>query len=193
MVKSGCLGYVIGFESLDPQNLHTMHKAPNLFGDYQRYRPQIEILRDHGLQTWAAFTIGHDHDTLESIERTLEFALQNKFTFAAFNVLMPYPNTPLYARLQKEARLLYDGKWWLHPQYRFNYAAFQPTTMSADELTEAGFHCRAQFNSVGAIVRRAFDFKTNMRSLYRLAIYILYNPLFRQETFKKHGMRFGLH
>jgi radical SAM superfamily enzyme YgiQ (UPF0313 family) len=193
MVRSGCLGHVIGFESLDPQNLRTMRKAPNLIGDYQHYGPQIEILRDHGLQTWAAFTIGHDCDTRDSIERTLDYALQKRFTFAAFNVLMPYPNTPLYARLEREGRLLYDGKWWLHPQYRFNYAAFQPRMMTADELTEAGFRCRAGFNSVSAIVRRALDFKTNMRSLYRLAIYALYNPLFRQETFKKHGMRFGLH
>jgi hypothetical protein len=107
-------------------------------------------------------------------------------------VLLPYPNTPLYRRLQAEKRLLYDGRWWLHPEYRFNYAAFQPARMSADELTEAGFHARSTFNSVPAIVRRAFDLKTNMRSPYRLAIYALYNPLFRKETFKKHGMRFGL-
>jgi hypothetical protein len=64
--------------------------------------------------------------------------------------------------------------------------------MSAEELTAAGFRCRTRFNSAGAILRRAFDFKTNMRSPYRLALYALYNPLFRQETFKKQGMRLGL-
>jgi radical SAM superfamily enzyme YgiQ (UPF0313 family) len=192
MARSGCLGHVIGFESLDPRNLRAMRKEPNLSGGLARYAPQIETLRDYGLQTWAAFTLGHDHDTVDSIERTLAFALENKFTFAAFNVLMPYPNTSLYKRLRAEDRLLYDGRWWLHPDYRFNYAAFQPQRMSAAELTAAGFHCRARFNSVGAIVRRAFDLKTNMRSPYRLAIYALYNPLFRQETFKKHGMRLGV-
>ncbi len=192
MVESGCLGNVIGFESLDPANLKSMGKAPNLIGGFARYAPQIEILRDYGLQTWAAFTLGHDHDTLDSIARTFEFAMENKFAFAAYNVLMPYPNTPLYRRLAQEGRLLYDGKWWLHPQYRFNYAAFKPRHMTADQLTEAGFRCRARYNSIGAIIRRAFDFKTNMRSPYRLAIYALYNPLFRKETFKKHGMRFGL-
>jgi radical SAM superfamily enzyme YgiQ (UPF0313 family) len=192
MVKSGCLGNVIGFESLDPQNLRTMHKAPNLLGGFEGYKPQIEILRDYGLQTWAAFTLGYDYDTPQSIERMLEFALENRFTFAAFNVLMPYPGTPLYARLEREGRLLYDGKWWLHPDYRFNYAAFQPRLMSADELTEAGFRCRSVFNSWRGIAHRALDLKTNLRSLYRLAIYAVYSRLFRQETFKKHGMRFGL-
>jgi radical SAM superfamily enzyme YgiQ (UPF0313 family) len=191
VVQSGCLGNVMGFESLDPQDLKAMGKAPNLAGGLERYQRQIEILRQYGLQTWAAFTLGHDHDTPESIQRLLDFALQNRFAFAAFNVLMPYPNTPFYRRLQAEGRLLYDGKWWLHPEYRFNYAAFQPKSMSADELTQAGFHCRKAFNSLHAILHRALEPRTNLRSLYRLAIYAVYSRLFRQETFKKHGMHLG--
>jgi hypothetical protein len=63
--------------------------------------------------------------------------------------------------------------------------------MSADQLTEAGFRARQQFNSVGSIVRRLFDFKTNMRSPYRVGLYLAYNPLFRKEVHKKQGMRFG--
>ena len=150
------------------------------------------MLQDFGLQTWAAFVLGHDCETPESLEKTLEFALENKFTFAAFNILMPYPNTPLYRQLAQEERLLYNNKWWLHPDYRFNYAAFRPKLMSPEELTEAGFHARSVFNSTGSILRRAFD-KTTLHSLYRLGVYWTYVPLFRTETFKKHGMRFGLH
>lgn len=192
MVRSGCVGNVIGFESLDRRNLHTMHKQASLIGGYDSYAPQLAILRQYGLQTWAAFTIGHDYDTVESIERTLNFALEQKFTFAAFNVLMPYPTTPLYRRLHAEGRLLYDGTWWLHPDYRFNAAAFCPQRMSPDDLTSAGFRARARFSSIGSIIRRAFDFKTNMRTPARFAFYLAYNPLFRKETFKKQGMRLGL-
>lgn len=191
MARSGCLGNVIGFESINADNLRAMRKAPNLVSEFDNYKTQIEILKDYGMQTWAAFTLGHDHDTTASIERTLAFAMENRFAFAAFNVLMPYPNTPFYERLARENRLLYAGKWWLHPEYRFNYAAFQPKQMTADELTEAGFLCRSKFNSPGAILYRALDTRTNLRSLYRLAIYLLYSRLFRQETFKKHGMRLG--
>ena len=36
MVDSGCLGNVIGFESLDTENLHQMHKGPNLAA-FDRY------------------------------------------------------------------------------------------------------------------------------------------------------------
>lgn len=192
MVKSGCLGLVIGFESISPESVSEMNKGTNKKGSSEMYKWEIEQLRKWGLQTWAAFTVGHDSDTLESIRATCDFAIKNKFTFAAYNILMPYPNTPLYERLEREGRLLYDGKWWLHEEYRFNYASIVPKNMTADELTEISFDCRRRFNSVGSIFRRALEPHTNLRTPYRFMTYLVYNPLFRKEVFKKQGMRFGL-
>ncbi len=191
MAQSGCLGHVIGFESINMESLKAMRKAPNLKGGPESYKNQLNVLREYGLQTWAAFTLGHDDDTLELIERTLNFAIGNKFAFAAFNILLPYPGTPLYQRLQGENRLLFDGKWWLHPDYRFNNAAFQPRHMSADELACATFHARKVFNSFGSIFNRVWDIKTNLQNPYRLGIYLAYNPLFRREMFKKQGLKLG--
>jgi radical SAM superfamily enzyme YgiQ (UPF0313 family) len=192
MTRSGCLGNVIGFESLDPQNLESVGKNVNYDAARNGYHTEIEVLRDHGLQTWAAFTLGYDFDTVDSIRRTMEFALENRFAFAAFNVLMPYPGTPFHKKLAAQDRLLFDGRWWLHRDYRFNHAAFSPRLMTPTELTDAGFRCRSVFNSPRSIIHRAMDLKTTMRSLLRLGIYALYAPLFRRETFKKHGMRLGL-
>jgi radical SAM superfamily enzyme YgiQ (UPF0313 family) len=190
-VESGCLGNVIGFESLESGSLRQMRKGPNLV-DFDRYEAAVSIIREHHLQTWAAFVAGYDDDTPASVQATCEWAIEHRFTFAAFNVLMPYPNTPLYRRLEAEGRLLYDGKWWIHPSYRLNHAAFKPARMTADELTEATWACRRRWNSPGSIVRRAFDFGTNMRSPLRFAVYALYNPLYRQESIKRQGMRLGL-
>ncbi len=192
MVKSGCLGNVIGFESINGNNMEHMNKQANIKKVHNQYREEIQKLRNYGLQTWAAFTVGHDGDTIESIKKTCQFAVQNKFTFAAFNILMPYPNTPLYEELEREGRLLFGGKWWLHENYRFNYASFLPKNMTSDELTEVSFGCRARFNSVSSIITRVLDLKTNMRTPYRFITYLLYNPLFRKEVFKKQGMQFGL-
>jgi radical SAM superfamily enzyme YgiQ (UPF0313 family) len=191
MARSGCLGHVIGFESIDPENLGAMGKAPNLGDALDRYARSISVLRDHGLQTWAALTIGHDNDTPASIERLVGFAIESKFAFAAFNVLMPYPGTPLYRRLAAEGRLLFGGKWWLDPGYQFNYAAFRPLRMSAEELTESGMRARERFNSTASILRRVLDPKTHLRSPLRLGLYLSYTPLFRRETFRKTGMLLG--
>ena len=194
LARSGCLGHVVGFESINPQSIKLMKKAaPNLTGQacWDCYQRQVEILRDFHLQTWATFTLGHDFDTAESIRQTHEFAMRNRFCFAAYNILMPYPGTPLYDRLNREGRLLWDGKWWLHPEYRFNQAAFVPKNMSPDELTQVIWECRDKWNRPWSIFRRMWDFKTHMSSPTRLALYLAYNPLYAKESYKKQGMRFG--
>jgi radical SAM superfamily enzyme YgiQ (UPF0313 family) len=191
LVQSGCLGNVIGFETLDPANLRQMRKAANL-ATGEGYADAVATIRRHGLQTWAAFVLGYDHDTPESILATCEWAIDQHFTFGAFNVLMPYPNTPLYRRLEAEGRLLYDGRWWLHPDFRFNAAAFRPARMTADQLTEVAWACRRRWSSPASVVRRALDPKTNLSSVYRFGLYCLYNPLYRREAFKRQGMRLGL-
>lgn len=192
IVKSGCLGFVIGFESINEASLDCMHKNVNKMRGFDKYKWEIERLRNWGLQTWAAFTVGHDTDTIESIKATLDFAIENKFTFAAFNMLMPYPNTPLYKQLEAEGRLLYDGKWWLHDDYRFNHAAYIPKNMTADELTDVGMYCRREFNKTSSLIKRVLEPRTNMASLERFIMYWLYTPLFKKEVHKKHGMIFGL-
>jgi hypothetical protein len=190
---SGCLGNVIGFESLDPRNLKSMKKAPNLTRHgWDGYAAQVAVLRRHHLQTWASFTLGHDWDTEAAITATLDFAMAHKFAFAAFNILVPYPNTPLYRRLAQEGRLLWDGKWWLHPEYRFNHATFVPRNMMPDELTAACWHCRHEWNRPRSIWKRLWDWQTHLHSPARLATYLGYNPLYAKEAYKKQGMLFGL-
>ena len=192
IVESGGMGFVVGFESINPESVDNIGKSVNKERGFNKYRDEIAVLRKWGLQTWAAFTIGHDADTIESIKQTVDWALRNKFAFAAFNILMPYPQTPLYKQLQAEGRLLYDGRWWLHDEYRFNRASFIPKNMTPDELTEVGFYCRKKFNSPLSVFKRMFDFKTNMRTPKKFITYWLYNPLFRKEVYKKQGLRFGL-
>lgn len=191
MADSGNVGNVTGFESITHASLKESKKSPNI-GQFTNYEREIRVLREHGMQTWAAFTLGYDNDTYESIIATMDFALENRFTFAAFNILMPYPNTALYHKLEQQGRLLFDGKWWLHPEYRFNQAAFTPVQLSADKLTEACHEARKKFNRPSSLVYRFSDIKTNLKTLWSVGAYWRYSTLFRKEVYKKHGMRFGL-
>ena len=151
----------------------------------------MERIRQAGLLVWGAFLFGYDSDTRQSIDETVDWILSKKFAFAAFNLLMPYPGTPFYRRMQEEGRLLYDGRWWLHDDYRFGYAGFRPKTMSPEELSEACLAARMRHSSLYQIMRRACDPKTHMKDLWSLITYFAYNPLFRDEMLKKHGMMLG--
>src|SRR5262249_18040255 len=153
MVDAGCLGHIIGFQSITRASIKQAKKLPTM-PNLDRSAPQISILREYRLQTWAAFTLGYDHDPVDSVRATLDFALENRFTFAALNILMPYPNTPLYERLAREGRHLYDGRWWLHPRYRFNDASFVPARMTPDELTAVCYEARKEFNRIPSLLWR---------------------------------------
>jgi radical SAM superfamily enzyme YgiQ (UPF0313 family) len=194
MAASGCLGHVIGFESLSAVELKRMRKtAPNLSVHHDaHYAAQLEVLRDFGLQTWASFTFGHDTDTIETVWRTLDWAIRQKFAFGAFNILKPYPGTPLYETLKAEGRLLWDGHWWNHPDYRFNHAAFVPKQIDPEVLTDALAEARRIWSAPMTMVRRFLDPKTHMRSPYRMGVYWAYNPVYGRENRRKHGMTFGL-
>ncbi len=189
MLESGCVGLVVGFESLDQGNLSQMKKNCNL--GFESYDPLVKRIRQSGLLTWAAFLLGYDNDTPETIMATCDWALSKKFAFAAFNILMPYPGTPFYDRMRQEDRLLYNGRWWLHDDYRFGMTGFQPRHCSADELAQACLDARLRHNTIPQIFRRSLDRKTHLRSFWSLATYFAYNPLFRDELLKKHGMKLG--
>jgi hypothetical protein len=64
--------------------------------------------------------------------------------------------------------------------------------MSPDELTEAVWRCRHDWNRPGSVFWRFWDFKTHLSSPARAALYLAYNPLYAKETFKKQGLLFGL-
>lgn len=189
MLQSGCVGLVVGFESLSRENLEQMDKNCNL--GFDSYDPLVQRIRAAGLQIWAAFLLGYDSDTPETVQQTCSWALEQKFAFSAFNILMPYPSTPFYARMKREGRLLYDGAWWLHDDYRFGWPGMRPRNCSADELAQACLDARLRHNTVANIFRRSLDRKTHLKDLTSLLTYFAYNPLFRDEMLKKHGMTLG--
>jgi len=188
MAKSGCFSVTIGFESLDARNLAQMKKKWNLrHGDYA---VNIQKFRDNGILIYAAFIFGYDHDTPDSIPITVDFAVRSKFYLANFNPLMPLPGTALYDRLKKEGRLIMDP-WWLHPDFRYGMAAFQPRGMTPEQLQDGCWWGRREFNRATSVFKRALDLKTNCRNPYTLGIYLYSNWVSKKEIYHKQAMAFG--
>jgi radical SAM superfamily enzyme YgiQ (UPF0313 family) len=188
MEKSGCANILIGFESLNPKNLEAMGKS---WGVAKRdYTESIKKLRDHGVTIYGTFVFGYDHDTVDDFDRTLEFAIDQKFALGAFNHLVPFPGTPLYDRLKSQGRLL-DESWWLNPKYRFGEVAFQPANMSPETLAEKCYDCREQFYSYGSTFKRMFDFKANCRDPLQSIIYLAANLTSKKGIAQRQGWPVG--
>jgi radical SAM superfamily enzyme YgiQ (UPF0313 family) len=169
MAASGCVGILIGMESLDPANLRDMGKSWNLSGG--SYAESLQQFRKHGLAVYGTFVFGYDHDTQETIDASVAFAREQKLFLAAFNHLTPFPGTPLYARLKREGRLLADP-WWLDPDGRVGAVNFQPKGMSPRDLELACVAARRKFYSFGSIAARLCDRQVNAGSWLMLGVFL---------------------
>ena len=187
MKTSGCRGVLIGFESLNKANLAQMGKQWNV--QHRSYEEALKRFRDNGLVVYGTFVFGYDQDTRETIQQTLQFAVQQKLFLAAFNHLVPFPGTPLYRRYREEKRLL-SGAWWLDPDYKFGDVAFQPKQMSPAELSQSCLDARRQFYGTRSVLQRV-DFKSNCRGIDMFFNYLFYNHFSGKESVKRQGLPLG--
>lgn len=185
---SGCQGLLIGFESLNPENLRKMQKGFNTMkGGYEQ---ALENLRRHGIRLYVTFLLGYDDDGEDTMRETLAFALRHKFYIVAFNHLTPFPGTPLYDRLKREGRLLFD-RWWLDDNYRYGMVPFTPKGLTAEDVKQRCLDARQGFYSLGSILRRSWDFQVNSSSPFMWWNFFFINLLFRREVMQRKDFPLG--
>jgi radical SAM superfamily enzyme YgiQ (UPF0313 family) len=177
MRASGCQGVLIGFESLNPQNLQAMNKRFNLA--HSSYYTAVQRLNEYGLRLYATFVFGYDYDSFDDFQRTRDFCIERKIFMAAFNHLTPFPGTPLYRRLQNEGRLLYE-KWWLDEHYHYGEVPFQ-TVIPPEVIKTECIRSRKIFYSIPSILKRMFN-KNNCGNLLMFNAYWFINALLRKEA-----------
>ena len=147
MARSGCIAALVGFESLEADNLRQMHKAWML----KRQDPASAVARfhAHGIIVYGSFIFGYDADTPETMARTIAFAIRSKLFLANISPLTPMPGSRLYDRLSREGRLRYDA-WWLDPRYGYGDVVYQPAGMTPEALREGCRAARAAFYGYGS-------------------------------------------
>lgn len=187
MARSGCMGLLVGFESLNGANLAAMGKRINHVDDYEA---ALDRLRRAGIFVYGTFIFGYPHDRPESFDLTVRFAKKEQIFLSAFNHLVPFPGTPLYRELEAGGQLQYP-KWWLHDDYRFGQVPFRPTAMSAAAIEENCQRARRSFYTWGSIFRRSLDFKANSPSPGRAWAFWMLNWMLRRELSQKSGIPLG--
>lgn len=188
MRDSGCSMVLIGFESINRDNLKQMNKEwTQRLGERDEL---IEKIHAAGISIYASFVFGFDEDTEESFIRTLEFTRKHRFFVIAFNHLLTFPNTPTYNAFRDEGRLICD-KWWLQEGYTFGTISFVPKRVSAEELRNLCRKYKKEFFRFGSIVKRgAACFRRTRNPLINFAYWFI-NILFHFEVDKRIGIPVG--
>jgi len=167
MKESGCQGLFIGFESISPKSIDTVHKVQNRTVEYEEIIRQIH---DRGIMINASFVFGLDGDTPETFQLTLDWIVRNRIETVTSHILTPYPGTALYDRMRSEGRLLTDDL----SLYNTAHVVFQPLHMTETELYNGYIRIYKEIYSWKNIIKR-MPVKKDQR-----AAYLMFNLLYRK-------------
>lgn len=157
--KSGCRALAVGFESLEPH--YGVKKIGSKGDNFLRYKEVVKKLHTHKIAVLANFIFGFDNDNESMFKKTLEFALESQIDTAQFNILVPYPGTPVYQRLEEEGRIT-DRNW---SNYISCNLCYKLKNMSKRAFLEELYKLKRKFYSSSKIAIRV------MRTLKRATLY----------------------
>ena len=145
--QSGCMGLLVGFETLSKAKLKAVRKG---FNSPDTYLDVIHKIHDFGIGVSGAFLFGLDGDDEGVFDRTYEFVQKARLESPYFSILTPYPGTRLYRKLAGEGRIT-DHNW---SNYNTNNVVYRPEGMTAQQLFDGYFRLQNAVHTVPAIVRR---------------------------------------
>jgi radical SAM superfamily enzyme YgiQ (UPF0313 family) len=146
--RSGCKQLFLGLESLCQQSMAEVNKGFNRVGEYLSI---IERIHSHGIAVQAGIVFGFDHDTPEIFRDTIDFLEEAGVQNATFNILTPFPGTPLFRKMEAEGRILTRG--WRKYNSRDD-VVYQPKRMSAAELLAGFRYANDRFYSLPSTLKR---------------------------------------
>lgn len=179
MKRAGCLGLLVGFESVQKDTQDEVSKIRNLKVGYYE---AMHRFHNEGFGILGCFVFGFDFENKGVFDQTLEFIMKSHMDCVQLRILTPYPGTRLYKRLISEDRLFVHD-WWLHG-YPPDTLLYQPQGMTADELINGFARLNRQAYTFGAMTKRFFGMSPWKRTLFGCMVYAGINLSTRKRYLK---------
>jgi radical SAM superfamily enzyme YgiQ (UPF0313 family) len=125
---AGLRSVFIGIETPNRESLAETRKRQNIRVDLAA---EVTKVVQAGIMVMGGMIVGFDHDDSSIFERQAAFIETLPVPGISFGVLVAPHATPLYARMQREGRIVAPGDYG---QGEFLQTNFQPKLMSRDEL-----------------------------------------------------------
>ena len=159
---AGCQQILIGFESPRRTSLYGVELRNNWkLRQQDYYLEAIAKIQAHGITVNGCFILGLDGDTRDVFDDVLQFVRDSGLYEVQVTFMTAFPGTPLYARLQREGRILRDQAWELCTLFDIN---FQPKNMSVAELQSGFLKLAKQLYSAEETRERRASFKRRLRT-----------------------------
>ncbi|MBF0430866.1 MAG: radical SAM protein [Fibrobacteria bacterium] len=148
MVKSGCEGLLVGFESASQASLNGANKG---FHQTDRFAEAMHRFHQHKILILGCFVLGFDEDQRETLMELPDLVDYWKMDLPRFAVLTPFPGTPLYEKFTQEERIInYDLRY-----YDCEHVVFKPHYFSPEQLRQAYIDINQQTFKLKRIMNRS--------------------------------------
>ncbi|MCB0044132.1 MAG: cobalamin B12-binding domain-containing protein [Caldilineaceae bacterium] len=155
-----------GVESGDPEVLKSIDKKV----DHDTIRWAFKNAKEVGLETIAFLIIGLPGETRESMQRTIDFAIELDPLIANFSMMTPYPGTKVYEIIKRQGRFLIND--WEDYVFFEQQARYEMGDMSAELVEEMYRKAYRQFYLRPSPIMRRLktkDFWLNLPRNVRIA------------------------
>jgi len=130
MKAAGLKRTAFGVETGDPDMLVRIDKRI----DHDTIRQAFKNAKAVGIETIGFFIIGLPGDTRETMQRTIDFAIELDPLIANFSMMTPYPGTKVYEIVKSQGRLLIEN--WEDYVFFEQKARYEMGEMTAELVAE---------------------------------------------------------
>jgi radical SAM superfamily enzyme YgiQ (UPF0313 family) len=111
--RAGCWMLAMGIETESEDIRKDMVKRL----ERKKITTAIDNMRAAGIRSFAFFILGYPGETRETIEHTIDYAIELNPDFANFYPAVPYPGTALYDKVVREGLLVEED--WSRMEYSY--------------------------------------------------------------------------
>ena len=167
MKAAGLKRTAFGVETGDPDMLISIDKRI----DHDTIRAAFKNAKEVGIETIGFFIIGLPGDTRESMQRTIDFAIEVDPLIANFSMMTPYPGTIVYNQVREKGKLLIND--WDDYIFFDGKARYEMGDMTAELVEEMWKRAHRRFylrpsRIVKTLLRK--DFWLNFPRTSRVAV-----------------------
>jgi radical SAM superfamily enzyme YgiQ (UPF0313 family) len=153
--RSGCWMLALGIETESEEIRKDMVKRL----EREKIRTAFRNMRDAGIRSFAFFIFGYPGETVETINHTIDYAIELDPDFANFYPAVPYPGTALYDKALRDG-LLVEEDW---SRMEYSYYLMRGNGLDERVVMDAINRAKRRFFMRPAYVAR------NLRDVVKLA------------------------
>ena len=162
MRQAGCVQVLIGLESPTEGPLRGLDGKYNWkMKRWSDYAKAIGRIQSHGISVNGCFIVGLDGHDCSIFDQIPRFVKQVKLHEVQVTIPTPFPNTPFYARLKREGRLIEPTNWKKLTLFDLN---FIPAKLTPSELSDGFKRLVTELYSDDFVRSRKRAFKECMRA-----------------------------